>query len=423
MQRQRGVQECLRHCIADELRARAIAQVGMLPPDNSHELTQNRNRVLEVLQIPEVRKIRLQAFFKGDIRTQGIDVYLPADTPDINQALDVWSVAASWALYPKAIKVFQTQRWSKNIEPINESTLLLAFHDVLPGALLAYLDKTQSKRPSASSLQIQLVDGMPVVASSSSESTELTQTALWAAVNEKARVEVREYVLKKSLPEQMTMAIIMAPAKELFKKIMEIDASSWEEAEHRKSLQQKPRSYRILEANRGRITHGFWQGLHGLFWDLDRWQALKFFGWSLKSKAMAFASSAKLGGSIFFYLDMMRDRTNVFQLIDPTCDFNTVADTLLATCKKVFDPFTVQFMLVFDAKQKLASPEAMAVLVSIALSWFCSTGRIEGRHAEIRRLLKAHELTRQEDWDDLSADFVLARQRSIQVHAAAKFLS
>ena len=106
MQRQRGVQECLRHCIADELRARAIAQVGMLPPDNSHELTQHRNRVLEVLQIPEVRKIRLQAFFKGDIRTQGIDVYLPADTPDINQALDDWSVAASWALYPKAIKVF-----------------------------------------------------------------------------------------------------------------------------------------------------------------------------------------------------------------------------------------------------------------------------------------------------------------------------
>ena len=155
------------------------------------------------------------------------------------------------------MKVFQTQRWSKNIAPINESTLLLAFHDVLPGALWAYLDKTQSKRPSASSLQIQLVDGMPVVASSSSESTELTQTALWAAVNEKARVEVREYVLKKSLPEQMTMAIIMAPAKELFKKIMEIDASSWEEAEHRKSLQQKPRSYRILEANRGRITHGF----------------------------------------------------------------------------------------------------------------------------------------------------------------------
>ena len=75
----------------------------------------------------------------------------------------------------------------------------------------------------------------------------------------------------------------------------------------------------------------------------------------------------------------------------------------------MLDPFTVQFLLVFDAKQKLASPEAMAVLVSIALSWFCSTGRIEGRHAEIRRLLKAHELTRQEDWDDLSADFVLAR--------------
>ena len=287
MQRQRGVQECLRHCIADELRARAIAQVGMFPPDNSHELTQNRNRVLEVLQIPEVRKIRLQAFFKGDIRTRGIDVYLPTDTLDINQALDVCSVAASWALYPKAIKVFQTQRWSKNTAPINASTLLLAFHDVLPGTLLAYLDKTQSKRPSASSLQIQLVDGMPVV-SSSSESTELTQTALWAAVNEKARVEVREYVLKKSLPEQMTMAIIMAPAKELFKKIMEIYASSWEEAEHRKSLQQKPRSYRILEANRGRITHGFWQGLHGLFWDLDRWQALKFFGWSLKFKSYGF---------------------------------------------------------------------------------------------------------------------------------------
>ena len=72
MQRQRGVQECLRHCIADELRARAIAQVGMLPPDNSHELTQNRNRVLEVLQIPEVRNIRLQAFFRGTSGLRGL---------------------------------------------------------------------------------------------------------------------------------------------------------------------------------------------------------------------------------------------------------------------------------------------------------------------------------------------------------------
>ena len=418
MQKNGGVPAEFRQSIVRILLKKANPRVGTLPPAPDHPFMVYRKHVFDAL-LPQTaaggsRRAWLEECFKGDLISHQIDVFLPEmETDKVQPWLSDWADRASWALYPAALSTLQLGRWSKNIDPFKGQTLLDAVHRIKNPALTDYLERS-GKSKSETAKSVAIVDGMPVF--TALPHGEASQSALWAAMNQKTRVDCRKLAGMDLLTESMLLSVTATPVCHLVDKILGYDADDWNEKRHRDMILGEPIRYRILEAHTGEATAGFYADCKRLLFNQAAFDAIHPSLRSMTTRAMGFASISRLMCSVFFYVTMpwLTYPFKLFKLIAGAEDVDTLLHEFKQDCPFMWDTFAKGFFDRFESDAERKSDEALLLLVIIAFLWRMTMQRVECRHASLRRLLLAKGMTTMMEFGNLSADWVLMRQRLIE---------
>ena len=344
LQRPAGVEMGLRKCLQQVLRQRARPRVRTQPPDRNHPTMVFRKHVLDcLLGRPQDKSLReaYEWYFKGDIASQFIDVFL-ADIPEdaVSAALDEWSEGAAAVLYRHKAEIVSTHRWLKSIQPIKEVTLMDATHDVRREALQLFLKISAATTQDTKHNQIVLVDGQPVFlgAHAQEDAEQMTSSALWSALNAKTRMDAKEHARTNAFAEEMLMSIILEPLVKLNGVLFNMDGEEWEAKQFLRGMQHNARAFRLLELHNGNVTRAFWTQTGSLMSGSgSQWQPMPSHLFTMKMRALRFAGISRMQGAIFHYMDEASNGYphKALRLLDGARDLHATADEMMHDCPQM----------------------------------------------------------------------------------------
>ena len=421
-QQQGGAEEGLRRSIQQVLLELVVPRVGVTPPGDSHPNMKYIDEVLLILCPGDEnasRRVALRHYFRSDIQDPAvIDVYLP-DMPayQVPDALVRWSAGAALALYPAAIPVQQRHRWGSALVPLRATLLLDLFHDVKCTSALRFLVHSKGSMPKHDDSlgEVVFVEGAAVF-KSLPQSGEATLSNVWAAMNNTARVETKTFCSMDLTTEEIIVVQVAIAGDGLMSDILTIDSSEWDAEQEKKAQETGARLYRPLEAHHGRITDKFFTSCRKLLFTKKSWAILPRSRRTLRARALAFASIARVAGAICFYIVMPWSGFpwKAFTMVDTSGDQEQATDDFLDACEFRLDNFAKDFRRLFPTKERLRSTEAQLILLMYLILVHLTISRVECRHAIVRRLIELLSSTWRADLAKICSDWVLQRQRLIQ---------
>ena len=420
VQKPGGSEAAFRSSLQTAVRRRVWPRIATNPPGPQHHTMLYRKKLFDALVSAEDarRRVALEFYFKGDLRDSRIAVVVDEEmgaSDALGQFLDTWAAGAAWALYPRRPPPLSSHRWLSNIESLNGIALLDLVHDIKREALQIFLSKTEDADQRNNTGEVTVVDGQ-VVWTSTPEDGNASASALWAALNKKTRMDMKQVCRQPVGMELLILSLALAPMCKLNQVIMHMDTDKWEQEQQMKLKRGERRLYRLLEARRGNVTKQFWVDTQNLMDNPDAWSALPSQKQTLQTRAKAFAAVASGQGSIWYYLDYVWQHYpfKALDLIDDELDSAEVAAGIKADCPHMYDDFMLEFLMRFLSVEGLCSTDAKMILVMIALQHYLTMMRIECRHASLRRLLLTKSTTLAETLPTLSSDWVLQRQRLVE---------
>ena len=420
VQKPGGSEAAFRSSLQTAVRRRVWPRIGTNPPGPQHHTMLYRKKLFDALVSPEDarRRVALEFYFKGDLQDSRIAVFVDEEvgaSDAMEQFLDTWAAGAAWALYQRRAKPLSSHRWLSDIESLNGIALLDLVHDIKREALQIFLSKTEEADQRNNTGEVTVVDGQ-VVWTSTPEDGNASASALWAALNKKTRMDMIQVCREPVAMELLILSLALAPMCKLNQLLMQMDTNQWEQAQQMKLKRCERRLYRLLEARRGNVTKQFWVDTQNLMDNPDAWSTLPSRNVTLQTRAKAFAAVASEQGSIWYYLDYVWQLYpfKALDLIDDELDSAEVAADIKADCPHMYDDFMLEFLMHFLSAAGLCSADAKMILVMIALQHYLTMQRIECRHAALRRLLLTKSTTWAENLPNLSSDWVLQRQRSVE---------
>lgn len=100
---------------------------------------------------------------------------------------------------------------------------------------------------------------------------------------------------------------------------------------------------------------------------------------------------------------------------ETTGEREALANELLHSCCNLWDKFTADFFMKFRNEKEIASEAALLTLLAAAYLLQLGIQKIESRHAAVRRLMRQEGSTWSTELASCSSDFVLMRQRLIEL--------
>ena len=184
-----------------------------------------------------------------------------------------------------------------------------------------------------------------------------------------------------------------------------------------------PRLYRSLEARRGNFTAEFWKETAEMMNSTNLFSLIPSRQQNLRARALTFSALGRCQGSVWYFLNNTWHQYPfaLFDLLDDELSLEQVVHRILnIECSEMFDEFTEEFLMMYPTDAKLSGNEARLVLLMIIIKHSLSMHRIECRHAAIRRNLRVRGTTHGADIDAASSDWILMRQRALEVEAARR---
>ena len=421
MQKGGGESISFRLCLQKSLKRQARPRLNTAPPPPEHPWMMYRAQVFDLLLSDQTaadvkQRLDLEYFFRGNLQSSEIDVFLFVPEDKLDEALTYWSEGAAWALYPKALEPFSKNRWATNMKSMEKHVLLDAVHTIKNPAINLYLAEVKNRDSAKPNVgNVAIVDGVPVF-TNIPDNVEATASALWAALNHKSRVDSKQLAQEDYLMEEFILLLASKPAVRLCDRMIRYDSESFSRSEHVKSSQGEPRKFRILAAHNGEVTEKFYSECRELLWDPSAWDALPAHKQHQRSRGLSFAAVARLLGAIHFYMSLLWDGypMKIWRLLDSARDPMEVHEEFEDDCPEMWDLFAKQFFSLFPDAKSWKSGECLLLLFMMAWIWRLTMARIECRHASLRRLLLCKGLTWKGDIANLASDWILQRQRIIQ---------
>jgi hypothetical protein len=177
------------------------------------------------------------------------------------------------------------------------------------------------------------------------------------------------------------------------------------------------RSYPILELVSGRQFRKYWENVLGICMDPGNyWDILPADARTEKNTSVAFCLSAKSVAGVHFTAWWRYDcyPWRLWLLVDPVIELEVAIEALSADCPKTWCTFTVKFFVRFPTKAALRSPECRAILLCVAVMLRGHMGRIDNRHAILRRLLGCRGSTWLCDLLSTCGDWIMLLVRGFQ---------
>ena len=252
-------------------------------------------------------------------------------------------------------------------------------------------------------------------------------TDSWIEFNTKARTAVHELLaLPQSfvVPGFIVMIINTNLCCRLMAQAVNFSGLSWDKKVEKDlagedGAAKKPR-YRITEVQS--VTATFWATAEHQFFQEEAWNLILIKCRGYGSRALAFASTIKACGAIWYNIDrfyrgfpyrLFRLLTVVDHCVGDEENSKKAQEELAgqilseARCRPHLDSFSDEFLTRYNTVPLLTSTDATMTLATIALNWRCDIQRIESRQASLKRYLALKGATWTRELMSLSADFIL----------------
>jgi hypothetical protein len=157
-----------------------------------------------------------------------------------------------------------------------------------------------------------------------------------------------------------------------------------------KVIRHGRRSYPIIEMASGRFLQRFYLELSDVCFNPgELWEVLPFSSRTEASLTLGFCMAMRIAGGVSFTVAWVYDAYpfRLWMLIDLDLDIDVVINMLMQDCQQMWDEFTIQFRARFPSKEGLRSQECRFILLSIGIFFRIHMGRVENRHALLRRMI------------------------------------
>ena len=416
------------------------------PPPEDDALRVQQVAMIDILlgecEVDRRRAYVLKGNLRGNFAESRISVYASSadagTTPDSHKEyLENWAYETASSLYV-SLDPLQRGRWMLNAKHISEHALLEVVHQLGRRAFEAFDAKHRpeakhsnpesSLEETANSIAGFVVPAPKSKASQKRGSTEdhaigkaQTEDDI-AAENRRLRGDALAFWRSNPGGMLIVLATCLLALSQLFRKLVAMSGEKWDREQQARETQGKRRSYRLFAAASGEWTTKFFEAVDRLMWVGEAWSHLPYAFRTEKYQTYAYTLLAKMIGGI-------RHHVGIF-LLFPYAIFRllcaddreraTIAEELLQTPECMRDRvFGSLFLAMFPTVLLLCGIEAMAILIIIAIVSRCDTGRVECRHASIRRLLLVKSGTWASHIAQLSANYMCHIGRTSQFSCAS----
>lgn len=220
-------------------------------------------------------------------------------------------------------------------------------------------------------------------------------------------------LLKIALGPKLIVTRIAVQAQvSLFQRLLKRSSANFGKVAAVEAVRAGAIKFRLSDAHGGCIALPFFRDTRDLLHDSTRWLALPKPQRTSQFQALAFAMLAKACAAIFalMYSVQVGYPYKIFGLL--TCepdDLQNFGNELLRDVECLKDEWSKRFLMEFSTVETLTSRKALAILVAIGSNTPLDIGRIECRHATLRRILRARSQTHSVAIDRASADFLAIR--------------
>lgn len=211
--------------------------------------------------------------------------------------------------------------------------------------------------------------------------------------------------------------MVLGPLVKAQRAIEHLDADHWEDKCSAQYAKGAASATRLEKAAWGDLAVDFELQVRSLGCEASHWVAVSAEGNTSSFRSLAFGMLARSLGGMTQVL--FRHHAGFpFRLWRLLREPSLAAGMLKApTCMK--DTFTLDFLQRYPTPQRLQSNDCRAELLVTSLLARRAICRIECRHASLRRRVKMRVQCRRPPLVDLSASFVLMRQRAIERRGCA----
>ena len=308
---------------------------------------------------------------------------------------------------------------------------LLSVHRLLDRAGLRWLDMLQGKPvPPASSLAPQgdrrRTPGWDLPTSDAEEEVATAIGAIvalpefgdmrsqsWADRNKEMQGSTRTFVKALPGPMMLICLITMSITVSAMRAIEHMADEAWDLGQFYEFTVHGSCMSRMQALHSGALVGELFERAEGLLTDPTQWQALPrtAMTWSSAGFAYAMVSSAMCSFEALAFQTWRGFPYKMWALVsDRTL---VMATSIFETPPCMLDAWSAWFLRQYPSPQQLLTD---GVITLVCLGWLLRPEicRIECRNASIRRIVRARDATYDPVIGDVSADFVLMRQRIVE---------
>ena len=423
----RGLRMILVDCMEKRFRHRGFAQLPK--PDDPRVV--HRRRLLHLL-LPPTESVELarryailDSVLNGGIQDGVYEHYGPANAADIRAMCELMASA----VLPGPPPIFQRGRWMRNAKPVREITLILTFGDAGFEALTLWMRRHSNTDAMVFAGNFRLSLGIMYNAiarkdqSGHHELAAVVEGEVKSASNDmhqrasKARSVVTNWLATRPQARMLALVYSFAPAVGLGNRLLHVSGPDFHVLQWQQLLLGKlppGRQYRTVRAVLGVDTRHCFEDVAALLDNPDIGGLVHNHSDLAESLSLIFRSLTRYAGSLFtlmFSVLSLDYNWLVFLLLVDKEEFPVEFESV-SWCR--LGSFAHRFRSVFNTVAELRSDTAHAALVGVTVLLKLDTTAIECLFAKCGKLTRAKSATHTETLANLSAGFVVARQRVIE---------
>ena len=331
----------------------------------------------------------------------------------------MWAERVAKALYPCATKMFPRGRWVNSLESVNEVTLLMNVHGIFRRSVPIWLNKMKGKgcillpvvRTAAES---RAVMNWEISSESDGEPEDSKQDAKnvepgSAEDHAKQQQAAKQLALRNPMDEFVVMSVASTLGLHVMHRCEEVSGEEWDKKQFHECLQSGSLQSRMALAASGNLSTSAYEKASSLAHSSGCWKLLRPLGRTVRMASLAWGCIAMFMATLSQLCFQLWEKFPYKMwklLVEPTED---MALEILGTPKCLLDSWSRRLLKRFNTVRKLLSGTLRAILIALGILLRWDTGRIECRHAQIRRLLRASRSSKWRILIRVAADFSLLR--------------
>ena len=237
----------------------------------------------------------------------------------------------------------------------------------------------------------------------------------YAAENERNRATVQDLLDSQPMASLIVLRRSLQPFFWLMASLLHMASTKFDRKQYKSMKEGKPMDVklRLVEQAKGTLARSCLDRIRRRLTDVAAWGALPAACRTAETSFQAFRMLLRGGASVFLHLlwfHTMLYPSKAFRLVDPDCT-QEVAEEIYFDRECLWDHYMQAHRLRFP-DDKLFGIESLTIILVVAMILKNETVNIELLHAALRRFMIGSVQAKKRSWSQVSADWVLSRQRA-----------